>query len=184
MTIRRVLSTAILLLLPGFIQAQSVAQPHNGFWIGFGFGGGVNLSKGIDGERLTSGSFYVRLGGTPSQRLLLGFEAIGWAKERDNIILSRGNATFTALAYPCRCGGVFVKGGIGSAALSRDEVTGNEHHSITKGGWGTVLGVGADLKIGRNLYLTPNLDWLFQSIDAGPVNTNHLFLFTLGLTWH
>lgn len=47
-----------------------------------------------------------------------------------------------------------------------------------------MLGVRADLKIGRNLYLTPNLDWLFQSIDVGPVNTNHLFLFTLGLTWH
>lgn len=101
------------LIVPSFAVVQSDAQPHQGFWIGFGFGGGVNLSKGIDGERLTSGSFYVRLGGTPNQRLLLGFEAIGWAKERDNIVRSRGNATFTALGYPCRCGGLLVKGGMG-----------------------------------------------------------------------
>lgn len=184
MTMRRVLPLAILLLLPGFLEAQSVAQPHQGFWIGFGFGGGVNLSKGLDNERLTSGAFYVRLGGTPNQRLLLGFEAIGWARERDDVILSRGNATFTGMWYPCRCGGVFLKGGIGSAAVSRDDHSGNDHHTDTKGGFGTTLGVGADLKIGRNLYLTPNLDWLFQKFDSDVANSNHLFLFTLGLTWH
>lgn len=122
------------LAVPTLTSAQSESQPHKGFWIGFGFGGGVNLSKGIDNERLTSGSFYVRLGGTPNQRLLLGFEAIGWAKDRDGVILSRGNATFTGMWYPCRCGGVFLKGGIGSAAVNRDVQVGSEHHSSTKGG--------------------------------------------------
>lgn len=170
---------------PALAIGQSEAQPHKGFWIGFGFGGGVNLSKGLDNERLTSGSFYVRLGGTPNQRLLLGFEAIGWAKDRDGVILSRGNATFTGMWYPCRCGGVFLKGGIGSAAVSREVQVGSERHSDTKGGWGSTLGVGGDLKIGRNLYLTPNLDWLFQRFDVESTGvSNHLFLFTLGLTWH
>ena len=185
MTLRRYLSAALLgIAVPGLVQAQAFSQPHKGFWIGFGFGGGVNLSKGLDNERLTSGSFYVRLGGTPNQRLLLGFEAIGWAKERDNVILSRGNATFTALWYPRRNGGMFLKGGIGSAAVNRDVQIGGEHHSATKGGFGSTLGVGADLKIGRNLYLTPNLDWLLQIFDSETAKSNHLFLFTLGLTWH
>jgi hypothetical protein len=181
---RIVLALLCLAGVPASSAAQPAAQRHQGFWIGFGFGGGVNLSKGLDHERLTSGSFYVRLGGTPNQRLLLGFEAIGWAKERNDVILSRGNATFTAMWYPCRCGGVFLKGGIGSAAVNRDVQVGDEHHSATKGGFGTTFGVGGDLKIGRNLYLTPNLDWLVQIFDSETAKSNHLFLFTLGLTWH
>jgi hypothetical protein len=168
--------------LPGLASAQAPAQPHKGFWVGFGLGGGVNLSRGLDNERLASGSLYVRLGGAVNQHLLLGFEGIGWARERDNVVLSRGNATFTVLAYPCRCGGVFIKGGIGSAGISRDEHLGSEHHTVYKAGFGSTLGLGGDLKIGRNLYLTPNLDWLYQNLADSP--KNHLFLFTLGLTWH
>lgn len=182
MTWRPTLMVLCLGALPALGSAQSPAQPHKGFWIGFGLGGGVNLSKGLDNERLASGSLYVRLGGAVNQHLLLGFEAIGWARERESVVLSRGNATFTALAYPCRCGGVFVKGGIGSAGIARDELTGGEHHTAYKAGFGSTLGVGVDLKIGRNLYLTPNLDWLYQNLAEAP--TNHLFLFTLGLTWH
>ena len=64
-----------LILAPALSVAQgSPTHEHRGFWIGFGLGGGVNYSDGLDGERLNGGSGYLRLGGSPSQRVLLGFE--------------------------------------------------------------------------------------------------------------
>ena len=47
------------------------------------------------------------------------------------------------------------------------------------------------MKIGRNIYLVPDVDVLFQWFESkdDPVlghipGTNTILLFTLGLTWH
>lgn len=179
-----------LFCVAGDVYAQD-GHPHQGFWIGFGVGGGVNASKGLDGEALGGGAAYLRLGGTPSQKVLLGFEGIGWGREQGDVTLARGNGTFTVLVFPSRTSGAFLKAGVGGASVSREETQGNTTTTTTEAGFGSTLGIGLDVRLGRNIYLTPNVDWVFQAFDAGedPIlgaipGTNSIALFTLGLTWH
>jgi len=172
-------------------QAREGGHEHRGFWIGFGFGGGINLSEGLDGERLGGGGGYLRLGGTPSQKVLLGFEGLAWARDVDGSALGRGNGSFVVQFYPSQRGGAFLKGGVGIASISRATTSGNTTTTTTRDGFGLTAGTGWDVRLGRNLYLTPNVDFLFQwfESDQDPVlgtipGTNTILLFTLGLTWH
>ena len=177
---------ALLVLFVGTAgQAQS-RQRHEGFWIGFGIGGGVNASANDD--RRGGGALSVRLGGTLSQRFLLGGELSVWGRQEDTILgdnsltVTRSNATFTVMFFPSEAGGFYVKGGLGGANVEV-EASGEK---VTEKGVGTTLGLGYDIRLGRNLYLTPNIDWLIQTFEnnVGETTSNSLFLVTIGLTWH
>jgi hypothetical protein len=179
-------------LLIGFFVASVLAtaahgqdmHEHDGFWIGFGLGGGWNVSDGLDGESLPGTGGYFRLGGTPSQKVLLGFEGSGWARARFDEVLTRGNGMFIVMLYPSENGGFFLKGGVGGASVTRIRTFGTV---TVESGFGASAGIGFDVRLGNNIYLTPNFDWLFQAFDAGLAggsNTNSIVLFTLGLTWH
>ena len=185
------LITIIALTLATGVSAAQ-ANEHRGFWIGFGVGGGVNLNDGLDGERLGGGTGYVRLGGTPSQRVLLGFEGNFWGRERSGATLARGNLMFVTMFYPSTQGGGFLKGGIGWASVSRVTAAGsNPTNTTSEGGFGLGLGAGWDVKMGSNFYLTPNADVLFQWFEAkdDPVlgqlpGNNTILMISMGLTWH
>ena len=183
---------AALLFAAGSASAQGTrVQEHRGFWIGFGVGGGINTNEGLDGEKLNGGAGYLRLGGTVSQKVMLGFDGVFWGRDQDNTGIARGNGTFSMLFYPSRNGGGFLKSGIGWANVSRVTTSGNTTTSTTKAGFGLTLGAGWDVRLGSNLYLTPNLDFLLQAFESenDPVlghipGSNSLLTFTLGLTWH
>jgi hypothetical protein len=168
----------------GSAAAQDGVPQHAGFWVGFGLGGGSNLTDGYDDARL-GGSAYVRLGGTITQRLLVGGEAIGWARTQNGSTLSQGNVTASVLFYPARHG-FYLKAGAGFASWSQASSSGNTTTTTAEGGFGATFGGGYDVRLGRNLYLTPNLDVLFQAVpsDIFTNTTGYLILFTLGLTWH
>lgn len=191
---RVVLMTSMTVgLVAGAAAAQAPANihEHRGFWIGFGLGGGTNLSQGLDGDRLGGGAGYLRLGGSVSQRVLLGFDGVFWGRDQGGNTIARGNGSFAMLFYPSERGGGFVKGGLGWASISRSTISGSTTTTTTKGGFGLTVGAGWDVRLGRNLYLTPNLDFLFQAFESevDPVlgeipGTNTMLLFTLGLIWH
>ena len=179
------IALATLLLLGGTaLQAQT--HPHHGFWIGFGFGGGRNLTAGnLTATQRTGGTGYLRLGGTLSQSVLLGFEGHSWVHGG----YTRANGTATVMFYPSRQG-LFVKGGLGVASLGKVSVTGqNATTEVT--GFGITAGVGYELRIGGNLYLVPGVDVLNQffkaytdpSLGAVPGH-NSIASLTLGLLWH
>lgn len=177
---RLLLLTAVLAAAAAPAEAQRELR-HHGFWIGFGAGGGWNTSDGLDGERLPGGALYLRMGGTPSERLLVGGEVNGWFREEGSATVSRGNVTLTVLFYPSRRGGLFFKGGAGAAQVQVSETVGNVTTTVSDQGLGTTFGAGFDIRLGRNFYLTPNLDFLFQTIDDVD---NTLTLLSLGVTWH
>lgn len=188
---RSIVVGVVMLALVGSTAHAQEKHRRQGFWLGFGLGPGVNLSEGLDGEKLWGGNGYLRLGGTPKRNLLLGGEAIGWAVDHRNVTLSRGNVHFVALLYPNVRSGFYLKGGVGGAQIARSRVQGNTRTSTTKGGFGAGFGLGYELQIGRNLYLVPATDFLLQVFekDTDPVlgeipGSNTLLLFTLGLTWH
>lgn len=192
-TARTILAVAVTFTLaaPSALAQDRGPREHRGFWIGFGFGGGWNVSEGLDGESLAGGAAFLRMGGTLSQQILIGGEVIGWGREIDGADLGRGNATFTVMYYPSINGGLYVKGGVGFAELtnvSEIRVAGIQVTTVTtsKGGFGTTLGVGYDIRLARNFYLSPTVDWLFQVFEETPsgTSTNNIILLTVGATWH
>jgi hypothetical protein len=163
---------AVVLAFPSTARAQQV---HERFWWGFGLGGGWSSwqwSFGEDGLR--GGAAYFRLGGTVNQQVLFGGEAmVFWRDPDSGVEHHRVNATAVALLYPSRSGGLFFKGGFGVAQAELP-------HGESEGVGGT-FGAGIDLRIGRNAYITPNVDVMVQFFDN---DTNASLLFTLGIIWH
>jgi hypothetical protein len=168
------------------VEAQS-RHRHEGFWVGFGLGGGVNTADNVAEGKRGGAAAYVRLGGTLSQKWLLGGELSIWGRQDDTFLgdntisLTRSNATLTAMFFPSDKGGLFLKGGLGGANVEY-EAGGVK---VSEQGVGTTLGFGYDVRLGRNLYLTPNFDLLIQTFErASETTTNTLVLLTIGLTWH
>jgi hypothetical protein len=172
-------------MLSGLTTAQH-RQMHEGFWIGFGLGVGMNLTDQPDDDPLIGGSGYFRVGGTVNQRVKLGAEAFGWAREQHDDVITHGNVMVIAMLFPRDNSGLFLKGGFGIAGVTRAAVEGDSSEIRAEGGLGTTAGLGFDVSLGRQLSLTPNINWVFQLIDAenDPVHTNSTFVFTLGLTWN
>jgi hypothetical protein len=177
-------ATLVLLSTMAHGQDQS-AQRHEGFWVGFGLGGGWNTNTDLVGGGRGGLDVYVRLGGTVSQRLLLGGEALAWAQVENTTSLVRANTTFSAMFYPFRTGGLYLKGGLGLAHVESAFVVGPATGTSSITGFGSTWGLGYDVRLGNNLYLTPNIDLLVQTFDAyGTETTESIAVFTLGLVWH
>jgi len=99
-----------------------------------------------------------------------------------DVDISLGNATVDILYYPSSRGGWFVKagGGWASAVVSADVGAGT--FTSDEQGFGLTVGGGYDLRLGRNLFLTPNLDVLVQSFDD--FADSNVFLLTVGVGFH
>ncbi|NUQ12429.1 MAG: outer membrane beta-barrel protein [Gemmatimonadaceae bacterium] len=172
---RRMMLALTLLLAAAPLAAQSNPQTREGFWISFGFGYGSLGCEGCD-ERESGTSGYLRLGGTLSQRLLIGGEVNMWSKSAGGATLSVGNIGPVLYFYPNPMGGLFLKGGLGMAQIDLDVGA----FQGTDTGVGVTLGVGYDARVGRNFALTPYFDLLSSSFDGGTLNT---VAFGLGFTW-
>ena len=109
------LSALALLLIAAFnapAAAQGNPQTREGFWISFGVGFG---SLGCDDcdERQGGTNGYLRMGGTLSQKLLIGGEVNAWTKSEDGASLTVSNFGPVLYFYPSPAGGFFLKGGLG-----------------------------------------------------------------------
>ena len=173
-----------VLLLTAFAVSTAEAQNRAGFWISGGIGGGVNTAESLDGARLGGGAGYLRLGGTVSDKLLLGVEFNGWTRSRNGVGNIRSNTTFTAMLYPSPVGSFFLKGGLGVSIIQVSVDIAGISVSGTESGFGSTIGMGYDIALG-SVSLTPNLDLLFQTFNAGTSNTNNtMLLLTIGITGH
>ena len=133
------------------LQAQST--PHRqGFFLGFGLGGGGGSITG-QGDDVNGGTGWLMLGGTlgPKLRLAADFQAFSPEHNDD---LEIGTSTFAALWYPRASGNFFLKGGVGAAEVSIHG-PGPDGSGI---GFGTVLGLGYDIRVGQKVSITPQFN--------------------------
>jgi len=181
-----VLSTAVLLLISaGPADAQRTAV-HEGFWISFGFGAGTVLGDdAFDGDSKFGGAGFLRMGGSPSQQLLIGGELIGWGTDQEGVQIGRAALMFTAMYYPSPKGGFYLKGGAGFAGRSVEFEIPFEDLTATvtedRSGIGLGAGLGYDIQLARNFFLTPALDFVYTGTEGDGAS---LLLFTVGATWH
>lgn len=171
------------LLLSAAVTAQAQDAPlRQGLWLGAGIGyGSMGLScdgcEALDLEREGGFSGYFKLGGTLNPNVLLGMELNGWTKSEGGATVSMGNLSGAAYWYPMTTAGFFVKGGAGYSVLSADDglSTGSES------GFGLLAGLGYDIKVGRNLSITPVANWFRGGFDGGSTNVLQL---AVGVTSH
>jgi hypothetical protein len=141
-------------------------QERQGFWIGFGFGygsahGEASCEGCQGGDREGSFTGYFKLGGTLNKHVLLGMETNAWIKDEGGVTLSLGSVTGTATFYPQPSSGFFLKAGAGLSYVSTDLQDGSLSVSASKSGWGVLAGIGYDLRVGKNVSLTPCVNYYF-----------------------
>jgi hypothetical protein len=165
------LSLTLLLVLASTSALAQEASTRSGFWMSFGGGGGV-----MNGER--GATFYARLGGTPNDHVQFGAQVLHWWRDEastgDDTRVSVGA---TAAIFPVRNSGPnrsllsewFLRAGFGIVTAQ------------STSGVGPTVGTGIDLRLGRNFFVTPNVDMVVYFFAE---ETDVSLTFTLGLTWH
>jgi Outer membrane protein beta-barrel domain len=179
-TLRATGLSALLTALLATTAFAQHAQTRDGFWVGGGLGyGSFGLSCDIcDGLGRTGGlSGYAKLGGTLRQNILLGVETNGWTKSEGGATITMGNLSGAAYWYPMATNGLFVKGGVGYSVMSADDGSTSANDS----GFGFLAGLGYDVRVGRNLSMTPVMNWFRGGYDGISAN---VIQFGLGVTSH
>lgn len=171
---------AVLVALPQGATAQGRPQTRQGFFIGFGLGGGSFGCAGC-GSRETGAAGYLKFGGAVSPRLLIAGESSAWTKEEGGARMSHANVSAIAQFYPSATSGFFLKGGLGVSRLEASVSGGGFSFSEGESGLGMTAGLGYDIRLGANFSLSPygSLGW--GSFDGGSANNVQL---GLGVTWH
>jgi hypothetical protein len=180
-TLRATGLSALLTALLATTAFAQHAQTRQGFWVGGGMGyGSMGLSceSCVDVGREGGLSGYAKLGGSLRQNILLGVELNGWTKSEGGATVTMGNMSAAAYWYPMETQGLFVKGGGGYSVLSVDAGTSG---SADDSGFGILAGVGYDVRVGRNLSITPVANWFRGGFDGGSAN---VLQFGVGVTSH
>jgi hypothetical protein len=171
---------ALLAVLLATTATAQQAQTRQGFWIGGGMGyGSMGLScsscSGVGREGGMSG--YAKLGGTLRQNVLLGIEMNGWTKSEGAGSVRMGNLSAAAYWYPMPTQGLFLKGGAGYSNLRADDGV----NTASDGGLGILGGVGYDVRVGRNLSITPVANWFRGGFNNGSADVLQI---GVGVTSH
>lgn len=119
--------------------------------------------------------------------MLLGGEVNVWTKSDSGLTVDLGNVSAAVYFYPAPASGFFLKGGLGFAST-------RFHNSgtATASGVGFITGIGYDVRVGRNISITPVANFFFGSdgdlkengttVDTG--YRHNVFDFALGITFH
>jgi hypothetical protein len=171
-----VAALVLAVLSPRAASAQH-PQVRQGFWFSGGMGYGSLGCQDCNGREggLSGG---LALGGTLSQKLLIGAGTNAWTKDEGGAQLTV--ATLTALVhfYPSATGGFFLTGGLGIGQVHA-ELAG--FGSATETGFGALLGLGYDFRVGNNVSLTPFWNGFATSSSNMDANVGQL---GLGVTIH
>lgn len=147
--------TLMALAAPRGVLAQEAARTRAGFWFNGGLGWGTSDCESCaEGER-NGAAGVLAVGGTLSQKLLLGASSNAWIRDEDDVRQTLGALTALVRFYPSRTGHFYLAAGLGIS--SRDvevDVTGGTL-STSENGSAALIGLGYDFRIGRNVSLTP-----------------------------
>lgn len=153
-----------IIAMPSGIKGQE-AQEHSrdGFWFSGGLGyGSLGCQDCSAREGGLSGN--LAFGGSLSQKVLLGVSTHGWTKSENGATLTAGTLTGEVRFYPSSSGGFFLKGGLGVGTI---DLSLDGFGSASETGYGAVLGLGYDARIGNNVSLTPFWNGMGMTFSGG-----------------
>jgi hypothetical protein len=190
------LSAVTCLAFASVASAASHPQERHGFWIGFGFGAGSAKATCDDcgsGNRETGAAGYLKLGGTLNEHLLLGGEVNVWTKKQEGVTLTLSSGAVTLTLYPEPASGFFLKGGVGLSMVDTQFREGSTTVTVDPGyGLGAIVGTGYDVRVGRNVSITPAVNFWYGKPGNVPHTGDRLFTnwkqnvvdLTVGVTFH
>jgi len=172
-------------------------QERHGFWINLGGGvGSAQIScDDCPSDRETAVVGHVALGGTLNEHLLVGADINLWSKEQDGVTVNLYNALATLTIYPKASSGFFLKAGAGLSFADNDVRAESTTITLDFGnGLGLVAGAGYDVRVWRNVSITPAVSfWYGRHGDVLVLgetfsvfsNWRHNVVdFTVGVTFH
>lgn len=176
---------------PGGLREVNVRRGEgSGLWGSFALGWG---REGFRFDSMTTyqsdfsaPTFTFKLGGTPSRYFRLGGEISYWYSSEAQSDQTLSNFLFIAQWYP-GAHPFYLKGGLGLVSNHQsgsDPVNGT--YVYRDNGYGGVIGIGADIPVGRRLALSPELNVYGQRYDnAGTSNDyrERIVTFGLGITF-
>ena len=179
------------------IRAISSGPQRAGFWWGLGLGGGRADVKcdgcpNVDPE--TFPMLHVSLGGTLSPSLTLGVQFGGGQKSGafqnfSSTDVAVGDANVSLYWYPMSSGNLWLQGGLTGVFFEAK----NGSSKLSSIGGGLTAGVGYDLRMGRNMSITPSLRGAWggkgklkdQNGNSADVNWQTNFVETgVAILWH
>ena len=148
------------------------SQTRKGFWFNVGLGAG---SLGCDNctGRANGLSGGLSLGGRINDKWLVGVGTTGWTKSAGGETLTMGTLDARFRFYPVRTSGFFLTGGVGAGSIS--------FAGESEFGAGAVVGVGWDIRIARNISLTPFYNGFAMRSSLADANVSQL---GIGITVH
>jgi hypothetical protein len=155
-------------------EAPRAGLPHvrEGFWFNIGLGfGSLGCQDCATREDGLSGG--LSLGGAIGDRVLLGVGTSGWAKNVAGQTLSVGVLDARVRFYPVRTSGFFLTGGLGVGSIS--------FAGESEFGAGAIVGLGWDIRVSRNVSLTPFWNGFAMSNSNGDANVGQI---GVGVTIH
>lgn len=174
-----VLVVSLAFTTPAAAQSiESDGPTREGFWFNLGLGYG-SLGCEDCSERTNGLSGGLFLGGTLNQRVLLGVGTSGWTKSEDGATLTVGALNAAIRFYPSATGNFFLTGGLGYGSVELG-VSGFGSESAT--GASAILGLGYDIRVGRNVSITPFWNgFAVRGSDGMNANVGQI---GIGLTTH
>jgi hypothetical protein len=185
----------------GLVDVSPRSDRH-GFWLTLGAGAGGENYRFSDvpgwgrSSDLYKPDFWLALGGTVSPNFRLGGEINGWVNYYTDstgvgVTESLVGGLLIGQFYPMQNQGLFFKGGAGisRSGTSTNDYGGYGGTSTGETGFAYELGAGYELRLGRNLFLTPTVNYLeHRSSPGGPTGDNlgtlreRVLTFGVGLT--
>ena len=167
-----VLVTAVLLVLPSALDAQrrrGIRESGGrdgsraGFWGSLGVGMGAQSFRFAGDESfgpvLYQPTAALALGGTINSSFRVGAEGQAWINAMGGEVESMASAMLIAQWYPIKSAGLFLKGGAGIGRTGLDRSDGTSSADI---GFATTLGVGAELRMGKAMFMVPSVSWVYH----------------------
>jgi hypothetical protein len=139
----------LMLIASATPAAAQHPKTREGFWFNGGLGYGCLGWHDCERDGGLSGG--LSLGGTVSPHFLIGVGTTGWTKSESNVTLTAGTLDARVRYYPSVKGGFFLTGGLGLGAVAQSLGS----FSVNEIGVGLVLGLGFDVRVGKNVSLTP-----------------------------
>lgn len=146
---------------------------RRGFWFNGGLGYGSLGCDDCDGDREGGLSGQLGIGGTVSQKVMLGAMSNFWVKDVDGVTLSVSTLVAGIRFYPSATGGFYLTGGVGLGTIRADL---DGFGSDTENGAGALLGAGLDFRVGRNVSLTPFINFFAMASDNVDANVTQIGL--------
>lgn len=185
------LAITLWLSVASLATTAQAAHPHerNGFYIGFGVGGGGDEEryKGLGDDSGGGGVGNFRIGGALNPTIAIGLESAAFTRQTDvagggTLTRTASVAAFGATVFPTQ-GGYYLRGGVGFARVSAEYREGGLTLSGDENGLGMLFATGYEFRLTPKFALAPQFEVAGAAIDEEVVDSVTWWGLSAQLNW-